>query len=183
MKILVISDSHDNIANLKKALDLGKKEKVSVLLHCGDITSVKTLKFIAKNFAGKIFAVFGNADNDKEKILKLAGAQKRIKIFTETAEIKIGSAGRRIKIAANHYPAQAKKLAQSQKYDFVFYGHAHRPWVEIIGPDALVGAGQTILANPGPLDNSFPTPTCAILDTKTKKLELKILNQISMTQI
>lgn len=171
MKILIISDSHDNLSNLQKALNLGKKERAFILLHCGDIASVKTLKFIAENFAGKIFAVFGNADNEKEKILKLADVQKRMEISLETAEIKIG----KLKIAANHYPAQAKKLAQSQKYDFVFYGHAHRPWVEIIG--------QTIVANPGPLDNSFPTPTCVILNTKTKKLELRILNQILKAQI
>lgn len=171
MKILIISDSHDNIANLQKALSLGKKEKASILLHCGDIASAKTLKFIAENFAGKTFAIFGNADNEKEKILKLASIQKQIKIFAETAEIKIDG----LKIAANHYPAQAKKLAQGQNYDFVFYGHAHRPWVEIVG--------QTVMANPGPLDNSFPTPTCAILNTKTKKLELKILNQILKAQI
>ncbi|MDP1706680.1 MAG: metallophosphoesterase [bacterium] len=164
MKILIISDSHDNLQNLEKALKLAKQEKISALLHCGDIVSTKTLKFIAENFSGRIYAVFGNADNEKEKILKLSkSASRRIKIFPETAELKIGS----IKIAANHYPIEAKKLAQSQNYDFVFYGHAHRPWVEIIG--------QTVLANPGPLDNSFPTPTCAVLNTKTKKLELKIL--------
>lgn len=163
MKILIISDSHDNFPNLKKALILAKKEKAGTLIHCGDITAAATLKFIADNFSGKIYAILGNADNEKEKIIKMAPTGKLIKIFTETAEIEING----IKIAANHYPAEAKKLAATGKYDFVFYGHSHRPWVEIIG--------RTILANPGPLDNSFPTPTCAILDSKTKKLKLNLI--------
>ncbi len=164
MKILIISDSHDNIPNLKKALALAKKEKVGSLLHCGDVASTATLKFIEENFSGRIFLVFGNADNEREKILRIGGSSNRqTKIFPESAALKIGG----LAIAISHYPAKAKILAKSQQYDFVFYGHNHRPWVEIMG--------ETILANPGPLDNSFPTPTCAILNTKTKKLELKIL--------
>jgi len=150
MKILIVSDSHDNLPNLKKALIFAKKEKIKTLIHCGDISSAETFYFLRNNFVGKIHAVRGNADND-------------LKNLSATAELKIGE----IKIAANHYPAKARKLAKSQKYDFVFYGHNHRPWVRIIG--------KTILANPGTLDNSQPAPTVAILNAKTQKLELKIL--------
>ena len=62
------------------------------------------------------------------------------------------------------------KLAESGKYDFVFYGHNHKPWIEEIG--------ETFLANPGTLAGLFNKATFAILDTENKKLELKILERV-----
>ena len=37
MKIAIISDTHDNVATFKKAVDLIKKEKIKTIIHCGDI--------------------------------------------------------------------------------------------------------------------------------------------------
>ena len=36
MKILVISDSHGHIANLKHVLEIAKKIGVKAVIHCGD---------------------------------------------------------------------------------------------------------------------------------------------------
>ncbi|PIP57073.1 YfcE family phosphodiesterase, partial [Candidatus Woesebacteria bacterium CG22_combo_CG10-13_8_21_14_all_45_10] len=36
MKIVVISDSHGNIANLKHVLGFAKKIKAEAIIHCGD---------------------------------------------------------------------------------------------------------------------------------------------------
>ena len=55
----------------------------------------------------------------------------------------------------------------SGRYDYVFYGHNHTPWEEKIG--------NTVVANPGTLAGMFQKATFAVLDTKNKKLELKIL--------
>jgi len=36
MKVGILSDSHDNLALLKQALDILEKEKVDLILHAGD---------------------------------------------------------------------------------------------------------------------------------------------------
>ena len=50
MKIAIISDTHDNLANLKKAIDWIKKEKIKIVIHCGDIFKPETIKEILKRF-------------------------------------------------------------------------------------------------------------------------------------
>ena len=76
----------------------------------------------------------------------------------------------RRKIAFCHFPDIAKKLAQSGKFDLVFYGHSHRPWDEKIG--------NTHMINPGELAGQFYKPTFAVYDTTSGSLELKILEKI-----
>ncbi|MEK7072483.1 MAG: metallophosphoesterase family protein, partial [Patescibacteria group bacterium] len=75
-----------------------------------------------------------------------------------------------LQIAFCHYPEKAKELAQSAKYNMVFYGHTHKPWIEKID--------HTILANPGTLGGMFSKATFSLLDTESNNLELKILENI-----
>ena len=81
------------------------------------------------------------------------------------------------RIAFTHFPDVAKKLAQSGKFDLVFYGHTHRPWDEkVISRD-----GKNIechMINPGELAGQFYKPTFAVYDTTSGSLELKILEKI-----
>ena len=160
MKIAIVSDTHDNLANIKKAIDLMKKEKVEVLLHCGDISTQETLDEIAKNFFGEFHFVLGNMEEKKFPEEIFAENFKELK--TEDK-----------KISFTHFPDIAKELAKSQNYDIVFYGHTHKPWEETLRR----GSGrETRLVNPGNLAGIWYRATFAIYDTKTDKLELKILD-------
>ena len=164
MKIAIISDTHDNLANLKKALLLIEKEKVKMLFHCGDIFSSKTLDKIFNSFSGKIFVVLSEPDQNYIKNPeKLFGKKKRIKIWKDSGEIKIGNK----KIAVTHTPELAESLAFQKGYHLIFYGHTHKPWEEKIG--------ETRLINPGNIAGIFYRPTLAIFDTKKETIELKII--------
>ncbi len=165
MKIAIISDSHDNLANLKKALSLIKKERVKFLIHCGDIFKPEMLKKILKNFSGKANFVLSDVDEDyfqnvEEDYFK---DLPKCRIWKKFGEMKIKSK----KIAFSHSPKIALKLAFSQKYDIVFYGHLHKPWQSKIK--------KTKLVNPGNVAGLFFRSSFAIYDLKTEKLELKIL--------
>lgn len=165
MKIAIISDTHDNLANIKKALTVLKKERIKTLLHCGDIASSTTLKEIMNGFSGMVYIIFGNMDQDQFRITKLKDKYStRLKIYGKLGELRIGGK----KIAFNHFPEFAKGLALTKKYDLVFYGHTHKPWEEKIG--------KTRLINPGNLAGILYRPTFAVYDTKSDKLELKILD-------
>lgn len=53
MKIVILSDTHDNLANFKKVVGFAKKEKISHILHCGDISNPKTLKEALRGYSGR----------------------------------------------------------------------------------------------------------------------------------
>jgi uncharacterized protein len=76
-----------------------------------------------------------------------------------------------IKIAFCHFPEVAKELAETGKYNLVFYGHTHKPWMETLN-------NHCQLINPGTLGGVFQKATFASYDTTTNKLELKILELI-----
>jgi putative phosphoesterase len=159
MKIAIISDSHDNLENLKKFFDFAKKKKIKILIHCGDVCNGETLKEIEKNFE-QIYLCLGNADI-KESLLEEA---KKTKIFEKKGKIEVS----RIKIGFCHmFNLKEKNL---EGFDFYFFGHSHWPF--------LKKEGNCCLANPGNLAGLFYKATFAILDTKTKKVELKILEKI-----
>lgn len=153
MRFAIISDTHDNLANLKKVIDFFNKEKIEIVLHCGDICNQDTINEAVKNFKGQIHFVRGNGDYDLEDV-------------PETMELELGSK----KIFFNHYPDVAREAAESGKYDLVFYGHTHKPWEEKIGNCRLV--------NPGEVAGQRFKPTFATYDTETDKLELKILERL-----
>ncbi|MDD5290391.1 MAG: YfcE family phosphodiesterase [Patescibacteria group bacterium] len=163
MKIAIISDIHDNLTNLEKFLDWAKNNQIDEIFVCGDLCAPATLvKVLAPGFAGKIRIVFGNVcDRDLEK--EKADELKNIVHYGDLAEFNIGD----IKVAMIHFPAKAKELAESGKYDMVFYGHTHRPWIEQVE--------KTVLANPGTLAGMFYEATFAAWDTNNNKLELKRL--------
>lgn len=153
MRFAIVSDTHDNINNFNKAIDWLNKEKIEVMLHCGDVCNQSTIDEAKKNFKGEILFVKGNGDYHLEN-------------YQDIMEVNLGDK----KVAFIHYPDLAKKLAESGKYEMVFYGHTHKPWEEKIGKCRLV--------NPGELAGQRFKPTFAVYDTETDKLELKILEKL-----
>lgn len=163
MKIAIISDTHDNVPNLEKALLWMKENNIEQLIHCGDLCAPSILiKTIAPNFAGTIHMVFGNVE-DRELTFEKAKVFPNVKHYGDLGEVEIGGK----KMAFIHYPEKANELAESGKYDLVFYGHNHKPWEEIVNHCRLI--------NPGTLAGLFNKATFAVYDTESDKLELKIL--------
>lgn len=109
MKIAIVSDTHNNWANFKKAIEWIKKEKIQLIFHCGDISSQETIDDARKLFENDIKFVKGNADYDMPDL-------------PDFMELEIENK----KVTFAHFPAEAKKMAQSGKYDMVFYGHTHK---------------------------------------------------------
>lgn len=164
MKVAVFSDLHDNTPNLNLFLSWVKNNQVNSLIFCGDLANVATLKYLAENFTDKIYMVGGNADSfylsDTKKFKNIVYAEDKL-------EFKIDNQ----KIIIVHKPTDLKKyLAEDNSFDFAFHGHTHRPW--------LTKQDGLIIANPGTLTEIFGKSSFAILDTKTGKLELKILETI-----
>lgn len=160
MKIAIISDVHNNKTNLKKVLDYCRGENIQTIICCGDLASMKTLDFLNDNFSGGIYFCFGNMDDSHLKNYDFEAKYKNTWIFRDYGETKIGN----YDIAFVHYPEKAKELCQTGKYDFVFYGHTHKPWIEKVN--------NCTSLNPGNVANEIYPPTFAVWNTENDNFDL-----------
>lgn len=160
MVIGILSDSHDNLVNLKTALEFLETHKISTLIHCGDICTFETIKYMSKHFAGDIYIVPGNADLDTKDEEKRCASLKNVEFFPKVGAVTLN----KIKIAFTHEPWLAKKLAEGNRYDLILYGHTHLPWEETVH--------NSILLNPGNIAGIRTMPTFAVYDLNKKKAAL-----------
>lgn len=183
MKLAIVSDIHDNLANLERFLTLAKELKIEGIICCGDVTTPETLEWLAERFSGPIKLACGNMEIRREEFAEVAKRHKNLEVFAEVGEWKIEKQSRHaLDLAFVHEPDKIEKLAQTGKYNFIFYGHTHKPWIKEVGikncPLRAV-QGQSlvpiIIANPGTLGGVFTIPTFAVLDIETSQLELKKL--------
>jgi len=135
MKIGIISDTHDNLALIKKAVTFFNRKKVDLVLHAGDFVSPFTaLEF--KNLSCPLYGVFGNNDGDK---LYLREKFKGIgEINPAPYETKIDHKN----IIMLHKEKLIDALAESQKYEVIIYGHTHRTDLHKIGKTLIINPGE-----------------------------------------
>lgn len=171
MKIAIVSDTHDNMDNLKKVLDYLAKNKIKKIIYLGDICQEETLEYLLRKFNGEIYVVLGNAETFQIKNLKLKvkNNKSNLKICNQMGIFEID----KIKIGFAHSPKYIQKLIKD-KPEYIFYGHTHKPWVEA----KEYRGKKMIIANPGNLLGQPYQATFAILDTKNKRLKLEIISQI-----
>lgn len=158
LKIAIISDSHDNIWNLEKALHAIGVAGCDTLLHCGDLVAPFIVAQIAQSFSGPIHFVEGNNDGDGRLQQQVAADFPHVGLHGPYAELEI--AGRRI--AMIHYPEPARRIAQSGIFDLVCYGHDHLRHCERIG--------ESLLANPGEVMGRYGEPSWATYDCESHRL-------------
>ena len=160
MRIAVTSDIHDNIWNLQRALTDINARGLEAFLFLGDFCAPFTLKQIGDEFtSGPVHAVFGNNDGDPFLLSRIAGGFDHVTLHAQLAELELG--GRRI--ALNHYPEIAQRLAESGAYDAVFSGHDHTRNIQTVG--------STLWANPGEIMGRFGDASYGIYDTESNTFE------------
>ncbi|MFH7319839.1 metallophosphoesterase [Desulfurivibrio sp. D14AmB] len=159
MRVAIMSDTHDQIANLRAAVTYCNAYQVGMIIHCGDLVSPFMLDELAR-FGGAVHLVYGNNPGDKHLIAQFCGT--RFPSLTHHGDFgAVEAAG--LKFAFTHYPQLARGLAAPGNFDVVCCGHNHRYQVERIGP--------TLLINPGELLGKDDQPGFAILDAGSMQVE------------
>ena len=130
MNIGVISDTHDNLDNINKAINIFNDKGVEFVIHCGDVVSpfaAKPLKDLKCDYIG----VFGNNDGD----LLMINMVTSNRFYKMPKKIELDNKS----IIIFHEPFIIENI--DGNIDFLFYGHTHKK--------DLRTKGQQIIINPG----------------------------------
>ena len=161
MKILIISDSHDNVKNIEKILDWAKANQITTMIHAGDLSAPGVLKnTIIPNFPGEIYMICGNI-GDKSLLEEVCASYSNVHYFSK-GEGKFEIDGK--KIFLNHYPEIAEKAFSSGEFDLVIHGHTHKSYIK--------QQGKSLLLNPGTAGGLYNTATFAVYDTELGNAEI-----------
>lgn len=160
MLIGIMSDTHDNIPLVKKAIEIFNEKRVGYVIHAGDYTSPFTLKLF-KELQCKYIGIFGNNDGDKLLLLESAEGNIRNQPYIFTLR------DRKIVVMHEHHVVDA--LADSGHFDLVIYGHTHKADVRKVK--------NTLVVNPGEVSTYlYGKSTVALVDLEKLEAEIVELN-------
>lgn len=156
MLVGILSDIHDQLENLDRALERFDWEGIETVLFCGDFCSPIPARVLGA-FTGIVHCVFGNGDGDRFRILEAVetGRAPALRLHGEHAELDLDSR----RVALTHFPLYGQALARTGDYDAVFSGHTHERGEQRFG-DAL-------WVNPGEVHGWKGPPTVFLWDTET----------------
>lgn len=171
MLIGIMSDTHDNLPMVDKAVKRLLAEKADLVLHAGDYVAPFVIPHF-KPFKGKFIGVFGNNDGDHE-FLKRRFAEFNLDIRGIFAEVNVD--GLRIALLHGGEPGGApgpsellKSLLMTKCYDVIVHGHVHEA--------KAYNRGKTLIVNPGEVCGYLTgKPSVAVLNTKTMKATIILL--------
>lgn len=135
MKILVISDSHGQIANIKHVMGFGKKIGVKTVIHCGDWDNIESVEAVL-SFGIPLYTVLGNADVEE-------GIEEYLKFNAKKFDphlLKLNLDGAKIGVI------HKASLKDEKLYEFktVFSGHYHSKEEKMVNFTKFVRPGALI---------------------------------------
>ena len=156
MKLGILSDTHNNIEVVRRALDLFRQNGVERIVHAGDITSPKMLGLFS-GFTARF--VLGNGDIDSEAL-----NEESLRLgFGPIEETCVFEAdGKKIIVFHGNNVPLFRQAVASGEYQYVIKGHTH------LFENYMAGTSRVI--NPGALYGADEF-TIAILDVETGKVE------------
>ena len=161
MKVGIISDTHDRLETIRRAVDVFNDSGVDLVLHAGDFVSPFTVESF-KALKAKMIGVFGNNDGDKNFLRKRydeIGAEiKDLFAIVEADCMKIG-------LVHGHDEALLEALSGSEALDVLVAGHTHSA--------SITRRRRVLFINSGEASGYLSgKATVGILDTCTEECRL-----------
>jgi len=159
MLIGAISDTHDNLPKIEKAVEYLNNQKVELTLHAGDYVAgfvIPKLRQLNCNLIG----VFGNNDGDHELLKKRFSETTNCTIHERFTSVKVEDY--RIGLLHGHEEELLNAIIDSGYFDAVVHGHSHYK--------GIVKKGKTLAINPGEVCGYLTgKSTIALLDTSKRE--------------
>jgi hypothetical protein len=162
MRIGILSDTHDNLPMVERAVARLNGLSPDLVLHAGDYVA----PFVIPRLAGltcPCIGVFGNNDGDRGLLAAKARESGRVEIHgCFTARF---ADGRSIALTHGHESGDLEEIAGAGIFDVLVHGHSHRP--------SVTTKGKTLVVNPGEVCGYLTgRGTVAVLDTKRMEAEI-----------
>jgi len=159
MILAVMSDTHDHIWNLRKALEIIRQHNARAIVHCGDFVAPFMLKELNQAQI-PVHGVFGNNDGDQYLLTKMSLAESsNVRFYGLMGELTLAD----FRVAFSHYRTVADGLAASGRFDLVCFGHSHEAFLE--------KREKTDLLNPGEVMGKDGSPGFYLVDTADRTYE------------
>ena len=183
MKIGILSDTHDDIDNTNKAIDIFQENDVKAVIHAGAIISPPVItEFYRLTEKGvKLFGIFGNNDGEKNG-LKNAFETVSGELLGDVGKIELD--GLKFCIYHGQDLKKKEKIIKSGKFDVFVFGHTHTKYPK--GVDIGI-VNDTIVLNPGTAHSVaktfasdtqyFGESSIMVFDTTTKQFKFFDLGQ------
>lgn len=154
MKIGVLSDTHDRLPAIARALELFRQRQVEAVVHAGDLVA----PFAARSmqaWSGPLHVIYGNNDGERDGL-------KRTLPQIQDGPLWIETGGKRILV---HHYLDWCTPHDVQRADVIITGHTH----EVVNERQ----GNRLLLNPGECCGWLSGRcTVAILDTNSLSAEI-----------
>lgn len=149
MNLGILSDTHDNLPKVERAVRLFNRRKVNFVLHAGDFVAPFTVLKI-KKLSCDWQGVFGNNDGERKGLARVS--EGRIK----AGPLRITLAGKKIVLAHDISTVNPDK----EDADVIICGHSHKP--------EILKKKNKLILNPGEAGGWLTGhSTVAILELET----------------
>jgi hypothetical protein len=149
----ILSDSHDNLDAVRRAVRFFRDSECRLIIHAGDFVAPFTAR-VLEGAGCPIKAVFGNCDGEKE------GLKNALEPFgtIQKAPLIFPYEGKNILVT--HLNGHVESLAARREYGLIVFGHTHKAEIRM--------SGSTLLVNPGEAGGWVTgRSTVALFDPKT----------------
>ena len=131
----IISDTHDNLTAVRKAVRLFNDAGCSLVIHAGDFVAPFTARELHE-LAAPVKAVFGNCDGERAGLARafdgLGELREAPHLFTH--------AGLRFLVC--HLDRPVGRYLREHPCDVLVFGHTHKALIEKRGPTLLINPGE-----------------------------------------
>ena len=134
MRIGVVSDTHNNLRNVERIVELFRDARVERVVHTGDITQPRTLRALAE-VGVPILGVFGN--NDERAALQDHAAELDAELVEPPYEWILASR----RVLVTHDPIELAGAVEDG-HALVLHGHTHRCTIERSATQLLFNPGE-----------------------------------------
>jgi putative phosphoesterase len=161
LRIGIISDTHDRLPLIVKAVEKLNSEKVDLVLHCGDYCAPFVVSSF-KNLNPKMIGVYGNNDAEKELLRKaFLEFGKEIK----GSFVKLNINGFKIALLHGENKDLLDAIIECGLFDLVAYGHTHKIDTSEVG--------KTLVVNPGEVCGYLTgESSLALIEVENKKVNI-----------
>ncbi len=153
----VMSDSHDNLDAVRRAVRFFRGSGCRFVIHAGDFVA----PFAARELEGldcPVKAVYGNCDGER------TGLENALLPFGEIRAAPFFFTLYDVRFLLSHIPVSGRK----ESVDVYIFGHTHRPEVR--------GTGDGLILNPGETGGWVSgRSSVALFDPRTREAEVVYL--------